>query len=111
MFELDACPLVRLRDKSALGLGGKVRIVLPIGADVPAQNQATRRLPVKHSAPVALAAVIAAREPPPSDPSLQHSGEILPRTDVMASRPPGVLPPFREHGEDMSDWRVDDDVF
>src|SRR5215469_15804271 len=65
MLELDlgAAALGREAD---LDLGDERRIELPRAVDLPGEQNARRRLPSEHLAPLAFAAILAALEPAPA---------------------------------------------
>ena len=77
MLELDERRIGALRGEPQLYLGDGVRIVLKIRIELPGQDDALRRLPQEHLAPLALAAVLAFLIPAPADVRLDDRIEDL----------------------------------
>src|ERR1700724_1159715 len=99
MLELDAGAVRADRDETHLDLGPEARVVLPVGSDLPRQDEAVGRLPDQHVTPVALAAVDAALEPAAARPRLHDRGLCRGLADVVGGeRPPGDVP-LRDYGE------------
>src|SRR5438094_3511855 len=92
VLELDARAVGRLADEAQLDLARLVEVglELPLRADVPADDEAVRRLVGEHARPAALAAVDAAVVDVAALARLEdHVGE-LPLDDVVVRRPPAA---------------------
>ncbi len=72
MLQLDARARLAIGDEAHLDLRLQIRIMLPIGADVPGEHQARWRLPREYAAPVAGASIVAALVPAAADARLDH---------------------------------------
>src|SRR5216683_1102789 len=97
MLQFNACRSAALGDEADLDFGLQVRVVLPVGGDVPGQHQPRRRLPGEHAAPLARAAVLAALVPAAADMRLHDRVDRIGLADLVDSqRPPrsdaGTLP-------------------
>src|SRR6185503_13616511 len=83
VLELDPRAVLAFGNEAKLDLGAEVRIVLPVGGDVPAQYQPRVRLPRQHAPPIACASVFAALVPPPPDARLDHRVHRLRLSDLV----------------------------
>src|SRR5580692_2545750 len=63
MLEFDARAGIAVCNKAHLYFRLQLRVILPVGGDVPGENEARVRLPSEHAAPVACTSIIAALIP------------------------------------------------
>src|SRR5262245_28512990 len=92
MLQLDARQRRTEHDEAHLHLGGEIRIVLPVRADLPGEHDAAGRIPHQHLAPLAFAAVGGALEPAPAGARLDDRGLGILLADVVGrARPPRAV--------------------
>src|SRR5262249_54766849 len=94
VLELDPRTVLALGDEAHLDLGLQFRVRLPVGADVPGEDEARVGLPGEDAAPVTGASVVSALVPAAPDARLDPrvAGFGL-AVLVGGGRPPGPLPP------------------
>src|SRR4051812_18607568 len=91
MLELDARPARALCNEADLDFRFKLRIVLPVGGDVPREHEPRRRFPNEDRAPLAGASVLAALVPATTDAGLDDGIDRIDLADLVGSeRPPGA---------------------
>jgi hypothetical protein len=108
VLELDTGAIGSLRDEADLDLAGlpEVRLELPVRADVPADDDAVRRLVGEDARPVALAAVDPAIEEVPAGARLEHRlGDVHGQQVVLARLEAAEV--LGEDGEGPLDRGVD----
>src|SRR6516164_2690267 len=72
MTQIQSAAIRPLRAERHLDFGLKLRIELPVGTDLPQQQDFSRRLPDSYPAPLTFAAVDAAFEPAPAASGFDH---------------------------------------
>src|SRR5215203_1242496 len=112
VLELDACAVSRFGDESDLDFAGVVgvRLELPGGPDVPAEDHAGRRFIDEDPRPVALRAVLGSVVDVTTDLGLEHGlGDRGAHQVVLTWLE--VPEPVGEHAECLVDWHVYDERF
>src|SRR5439155_9936788 len=110
MLELDPCPRA-LGDEAHLHLGRKrrIRVVLPLRPEVPAEHDTLWRIPREHAAPLAFAPIRGTLEPATAGLGLDDHLVRLALTDVMGVQRPPARHPAGEHLEGPFRRYVDGD--
>jgi len=94
------------RNEGQLDLGQEIRVVAPLRADLPAEQQARGRLPGQHLAPLRLVALGIALEPAAVRPGLDDDGDMGVLADGLALGPP-IAEAGREELEGARGRRLD----
>src|SRR5262249_12451037 len=88
MFQLDTRTAVALGDEAHLDFRFEGRVGLPVGADVPGEDQARVRFPRKYAAPVARASIVTALVPAAPYPRLDHGVHRVGLADLVGRQRP-----------------------
>src|SRR5262245_4539633 len=97
MFELDSRAVRALGDESYFDFRLQVRVVLPIGRDVPGEHQAGGRLPREDGTPVTRASIVAALVPAAADARLDHCVDRRGLADLVDRQRPPLAHLLGEH--------------
>src|SRR4029453_9393317 len=83
MHKFDTRGIFALGDEAHLHFGLQIRVVLPIGVNLPREHQPRGRLPRKHATPVTRAPVVTALVPAPADARLDYRIHRLCLADLV----------------------------
>src|ERR1700733_10669418 len=88
MFELHDRAAAWSRREGQLDFREEIRIERPLAVELPAEQQALRRLPGQHLSPLRLGAFGIALEPPPTGARLEEDGDMRILADGLSFGPP-----------------------
>jgi hypothetical protein len=108
MLQIDARPTARLGCKANFHFARlrHIGIELPVGVQLPREDESMRRLPDHHASPIALGAVGGPLITAPADETLHQRFLHRQLTDVVGARPPAVES-GGEHVEGALDAHID----
>src|SRR5262249_14672078 len=106
MLQLDARGIRALGDEADLDFRFQIRVVLPVGVDLPVEHEARRRLPRQDAAPGTGAAIVAALVPAPAGARLDPRVPRLGRADLVDCQRPPRPHPFGEPPPRHLRWRL-----
>src|SRR5215472_9169240 len=97
MLELNPSRSLTISDKSHLDFRIQIRVVLPVGVDVPRKHKSRGRLPRKDTAPVAGASIVTTFVPASPYPWLDDRVHRIGLADLVDRQGPSCTHLCREH--------------
>src|SRR5580700_7046724 len=90
MLQFDACTIATVCAEAHLDFCLQGWVILPVGADIPREDQARGRFPREYAAPLTDASIVALLIPAATNEWLNHGIDCVRSSDlVVFQRPPG----------------------
>src|ERR1700692_3971746 len=96
MLQFDACTIATVGDKAHLDFSLQGWVILPVGVDIPRQDQARVRFPREYAAPLTRTPILAALIPAAPDARLDHRVPCICLSDFVECQRPPRAHPLRE---------------